>query len=226
MSEITITATFLSNIKKEAKKLKKELHILHTDALERVARKYDFTSYHALQRRYEYVKTQGNRGKQLNPNQKSSLLIAILENTTFRIDNNKPWGDFQSEFVEKGFMKQIGARQLGRKEVDDKGLVDAYGIEPLDVGSDKYMFFEFTKNDSSEWSYQEACDHLKSKIDMKAGNVYDGHFWIDDKAFFSHHYSDDDENLKCFIRRKSDFDEDPYDPPSYCPAIDGYHDVY
>jgi hypothetical protein len=195
MSEITITATFLSNIKKEAKKLKNELPILHTEALERVARNYGFSSYHALQKRYEYVKTQGNRGKQLNPNQKSSLIIVIpddavlflphKEGADFKIDTIS----FKDEYWDKGFIEEIGARKVSENEVGSRGLKDTNGHEVFGWG---YLVVEFLKSDDGIWEYEEACEHLRNNFDSKVGrHLYRDNLWIDDKPYNNHHYKEE-----------------------------------
>ena len=236
-----ITQTFLSNIKKHAKTLKIEKNISHVAALELSVQKAGFPSYHALLTRHKkennheanimnankgfdgvnitYAKAQGDRGKQLNPNQYSSLLVVFDDDLHickgYEKDTNgksmlieKP---FQAEYLDKGFAKEVGARDVSHQELKVLCLQAPGGVLGKDFIHDwGYICIEFLKDKNEPWSIEEANKFVKESIGKKIGNVYRDFFYIDG-LLMKNHISDE-------WHRQWDSSED-FD---YHPAIDGY----
>jgi hypothetical protein len=71
----SISPTFIKNVKKSAKKLKKELNINHSEALELVSKDAGFSSFHALQKTFNnQIRTEINHVHEVR-----KFLIKIVE---------------------------------------------------------------------------------------------------------------------------------------------------
>jgi len=236
-----ITQTFLSKIKKNAKTLKLENNISHVAALELTAQKAGFPSYHALLARYKkennhasdiananknfdgvnitYAKAQGNKGKQLNPNQHSSLLVVFDDDLNisngYEEDTNGKITlidkSFQTEYLDKGFAKEVGARDISPQELKARCLQAPGGeLGKYFIHDWGYICIEFLKNKNEPWSIEEANKLVKESIGKKIGNVYRDFFYIDG-LLVNNHISDQWQR-----------NWDSYEDLDYHPAIDGY----
>ena len=236
-----ITQTFLSNIKKHAKTLRVKNHVKHAAALDLASQKFGFPSYHALlicykkQSNHEadienankgsdgvnitYAKAQGNKGKQLNPNQHSSLLIVFDDDLSICVGYEEDLNGkntfinkvFQTEYIDKGFAKEVGARDISPQELKARSLQAPGG----DLGKDfihdwGYICIEFLKDKNEPWSIEEANTFVKESIGKKIGNVYREFFYIDG-LLVNNHISDEWQS-----------NWDSYEDLDYHPAIDGY----
>lgn len=238
MPDIT-TKTFLSNVKKSAKIIKKNDNISHTKALDRAARIHGFDSYHSLKCRRDnvnnesnivnsnlgsdgvneqYSKAQGNRGKQLNPNQKSSLLVVFNDDLILhRFDSENGElitvrEDFQTEYLDKGFAEDIGARQVSFKELKNRSLQAPGGKLDEDFIHDwSYTCIEFLRNKDNPWSIEDANQLVIEKIKSRIGQEYREFFYLDGEKV-KNHIGDE-------MSRSLDLIDTE---PEYHPAIDGY----
>ncbi|EIE1271970.1 MULTISPECIES: hypothetical protein [Vibrio] len=236
---MNITQSFISNIKKLAKKIQVELGVKHTQALELAAREVGFPNYHSLLQHskkannhranivnankgmdgvnQEFAMAQGNRGKQLNPNQNSSLLVIFdddlmvneleYEGTTPKLIRR----NFKAEYLDKGFATDIGARILSFAEVKHRDLDIGYGSQLHQWG---YICVEFLRNRNNPWTIEDANEIAKERIGSKFGSCYREFFFIDGEYVNNHVY---DERTTAL-----DLENDR----QYHPAIDGYHDNY
>ncbi|EDM65952.1 hypothetical protein PE36_08121 [Moritella sp. PE36] len=238
MPDIT-TKTFLSNVKKSAKAIKKNDNICHAQALDRAARTHGFDSYHALKSRIDninnesnivnsnlgsdgvndqYAKAQGNRGKQLNPNQKSSLLVVFNDDLMLYRCNSENGelitvrGNFQTEYLDKGFAEDIGARQVSLNELKHRSLQAPGGK----LGEDflhnwGYTCIEFLRNKDNPWSIEDANQLVIERVKSKIGQEYREFFYLDGEKV-DNHIGDE-------MSRYLDLMDAE---PEYHPAIDGY----
>jgi len=244
MPDIT-TKTFLSNVKKSAKAIKKNDNICHSKALDRAAKKHGFDSYHALKSRHksvnngsnivnanlgtdgvndQYAKAQGNRGKQLNPNQKSSLIVVFnddLKLSNYHYEDGKlitVIENFQTEYLDKGFAEDIGARQVSFKDLKHRYLEDPDGelsedfLRRCEWGWNwGYTYIEFLRNKDNPWSIEDANQLVIKRIESKIGQNYREFFYLDGKQIDNH--------IGVEMSRRLDLIDAE---PEYHPAIDGY----
>nr|APU91097.1 hypothetical protein [Vibrio alginolyticus] len=227
MTDIT-TDTFLSNLKKAAKSIKNTQNVSHSEALDLAAISYGFDSYHALTARRkrinneantpnanlgtngvnrQYAQAQGNRGKQLNPNQKSSLIIAFNDDLIIRrfdmVDGvvKSTAENFKTEYLDKGFAEEIGGKFVLRK--GDKSFLKHH-----------YHYIEILKDKTQPWTVEEANKLLEEQVSDRIGKNYREFMYIDGKLV-RNHISDE---------REAEYNR--YDDIQYHPAIDGYYDSY
>lgn len=228
-----ITQTFVSNVKKLARSLKNDLNITHSAALELAAKHHNYDSYHALithskkcaNHESDIVngnlgtngvnitksKADGNRGKQLNPNQKHSLTIAIKDdckaNVLVSIDDKGrrlvKEVSFKDEFLDKGLLERISARRIGPKELAHRALKPSDHREIIT----RCFYVEFLKD--TEWDIDEAFQFIRARFSMLGGSAYAETIWLDNYPHFNFNY-----------------DEYKYEDLPYCPGIDGYHDFH
>tara|TARA_Y100000588_G_C14216666_1_gene909136 strand:- start:1015 stop:1686 length:672 start_codon:yes stop_codon:yes gene_type:complete len=223
MSNIT-SKTHRSNLKKAARNLQKKESITYSQALERVTKEQGFKSYHDLTSHRkninnesnivnanlgtdgvndQYAKAVGNRGKQLNPNQKFSLAVGINESARALVFSNiegRRVGvqvSFKEEYLDKGFLEYIGARRIHSEEKNARNL-EAYDRRESLF---QYSIIEFLRDEP--WQLEEAYCFIAEKLNIMLHGKSDT-IWIDNVAHPGTNYH-----------------EDKYDIP-YCPAIDGY----
>lgn len=236
---MNITQSFISNVKKRAKKIQVESDIKRTQALELAAQEVGFPNYHALLRHSkqannhqanivnankgmdgvnrEFAMAQGNRGKQLNPNQNSSLLVIFnddlmvneseYEGTTPKLISR----NFKTEYLDKGFATDIGARILSFAEVKHRDLDIGYGSRLHQWG---YICVEFLRNKNNPWTIEDANEIAKKRIGSNIGSCYREFFFID--GVYVNNHINDERTLALALA----------DDIQYCPAIDGYYDNY
>lgn len=235
MSTNITTATFKSNLKKSARLIQKEKNVDYNKALNLASQEYGFDSYHALQTRQknsnnesnisnpnigtngvnkQYSQSQGNRGKQLNPNQMHSLVIAMNQETDVSllkvIDGRNVQVErvsFQREFLDKGFLEKIGARKLSIEEIKNRKLNQ---VRPY---QEHLLYLEFAR--STPWEREEAFEYIRSIL-FPSTNEYSissiacsERIWLDNNPIQNFNY-----------------DPERFGPGDYCSAIDGYHDSY
>jgi hypothetical protein len=233
---MNITQSFVSNIKKNAKNLQKKLGVKHTQALEIAAKEAGFPNYHALQTRVkrendhkanivnankgmkgvnrEFSLAQGNRGKQLNPNYQSSLLVVFNDDllvNELEYENGKPKFiqlNFHEHYLDKGFAEEIGARPLGLAELKKRNLDLPEGGKLHNWG---YICIEFLRNKDNPWVIEDANEFVKKRMEKTLGSIYREFFFIDDK-YEKNHISESMQASVDFIN----------DEIFYCPSIDGY----
>lgn len=158
----------------------------------------------------QYAKKHGNRGKQLNPNQKDSLIVLIPNDAKVaRAEHNGPetqfeYVSFRKEYLEKGFLQKIGAREIGIKEAKNRDIRFLDGSQTHGWG---YIFVEFLKGDEELWTFKEAHELLIKCLYETVGNIYSDTLWLNGKPYKNHNYKEPED-----------------EPLPYCPAIDGYHD--
>lgn len=241
MTDIT-TPTFRSNFKKYARTIQKNDEIIYAKAQHIAAKKYGFDSYHALQAHrksinnesniinanlgtdgvnVQYAKAQGNRGKQLNPNQQSSLLVAFDDDLIIYKTHKKDGEfitvteNFQTEYLDKGFAEEIGARIISLEELKCRDL--PWGEFPDPEAYRLHQFgltcIEFLRDKDTPWTKSDADRLVKERIRPKIGSHYCSAFWLDGKPV-DNHIGD------AQIREAELIVMDDY--LQYCPAIDGY----
>lgn len=234
-----ITRSFLSNVKKHAKILQVEKSIKHTKALDLAAQEVGFPSYYALQIRFKrlsnhesdmgnankgtdgvnitYAKAQGNKGKLLNPSQKSSLIVVFNDDLRLyrhQYENGEVISireDFQTEYLDKGFAEKIGARTVSFKELKHRSLQAPGG----ELGKDflhewDYTCIEFLRDKDNPWSIEDADQLVKERVGTKIGSNYREFFYLDGILMDNH------------IEHELDREWSYHDDIDYCPAIDGY----
>lgn len=238
MTDIT-TSTFRTNFKKLARTIQKNDDICYSKAQDRAAKKYKFDSYHALQAyrksinnesnivnanlgtdgvNLQYAKAQGNKGKQLNPNQHSSLLVAFNDNLTILKIHKEDgefisiWENFQTEYLDKGFAKEVGASVISREELERRALPAPHG-KPGEYFLHEYDLtcIEFLRDKNNPWSKRDADQLIKNKISSQIGNKYYSKFWLDGKPIDNHIGDEETREAEAMA-----------DTLEYCPAIDGY----
>lgn len=239
------TKTFLSNVKKSARAIQKNDNVCYSKALDRAAKSHGFDSYHALIScrnsinnesnivnanlgtdgvNAQYAKAQGNRGKQLNPNQKSSLIVVFNDDLNF---SNYHYEDgklittienFQTEYLDKGFAEEIGARQVSFKELKHRYLEVPDGELSEDLlrrcewgWNWGYTYIEFLRNKDNPWSIEDANQLVRKRIESKIGQNYREFFYLDGKQIDNH--------IGVEMSRHIDLMDNQ---PEYHPAIDGY----
>lgn len=118
---------------------------------------------------------QGNKGKQLNPNQKSSLLVVFDDDLVVyehEYKNNTPrlvQHNFQTEYLDKGFATDIGARILSFAEVKNRDLDIGYGARLHQWG---YTCIEFLRSKGNPWTIEDANIIAQKRIGSKIGSCY------------------------------------------------------
>ena len=153
----------------------------------------------------QYAKAQGNRGKQLNPNQKHSLAVAINEHYPaylYSYNNGMKVGNavnFKEIFLENGFLDKIGARKIENKERDARSF-KAYDYRERLL---TLNYIEFLKD--TPWEVESAYKYIREVFGGIGFNGYSETIWIDDVAHPNFNY-----------------DTIQYEDLPYCPAIDGY----
>lgn len=233
---MNITKSFISNIKKRAKILQNELGVKHVQALEFAAQEAGFPTYHALQVRNkrvnnheanivnankgvkgvnrEFAFAQGNRGKQLNPNYRSSLLVVFNDDlmvNEVEYENGNPrliQLNFQTEYLDKGFAEDVGGRLLNLTELQKRNLDLGEG-EKLHLWG--YTCIEFLRNQDNPWTVEDANELVIKYISNKLGTIYREFFFIDNK-YINNHLNEEMNASSAAI----------LDDVPYCPAIDGY----
>ncbi|PKG73123.1 hypothetical protein CXF86_19370 [Shewanella sp. GutCb] len=238
MTDIT-TPTFRSNFKKLSRHIQTNNEICYKKAQDIAAKQFGFPSYHALGAHRnrinnesnivnanlgtdgvneQYAKAQGNRGKQLNPNQQSSLIVAFDNELIVRTTHIKgdefifTEEDFQTEYLDKGFAEEIGARLISREELKRRDLPwgefpdpEAYRLHQCGL-----TCIEFLRDKDTPWTKSDADKFLHEKFYSKNNVKYYDTCWLDGKPV-RNHIGDDS-------ARKMALPE----PLEYCPAIDGY----
>lgn len=232
---MNVTQSLVSNVKKRSKIIKAKFDIKHAQALELASQEAGFPNYHALNTRVkklnnhesnivnankgmegtnrEYSLAQGNKGKQLNPNQKSSLLVVFNDDLVinkFKLVDGKYKIielDFQTDYLDKGFAKDIGARLLSFLELKQRSLDLTDGGKLHQWG---YTCIEFIRNKDNPWTIEEANEFVIKRMSDTLGSQYREFFFIDD-VYISNHLN---EEMIASIALDDDI--------PYCPAIDGY----
>jgi len=158
----------------------------------------------------QYAKNEGNRGKQLNPNQKSSLIIMVDDDKEVsrlrQLPGTEPkleFISFKKEFIDKGFLKEIGARRLSNEEAENRDIRLSCGNEAYKWG---YILIEFLREKDNEWTVEEANTHLIKAFTGNVGHIYRDEFWLNGNIHKNHKYVE------------LAYEEEIF----YCPAIDGY----
>lgn len=235
---MNITQSFISNVKKKANKIKVELGVKHTQALELAAQEVGFPNYHSLLKRSkkannckthivntdkdgvndEFTIDHGNRGKQLNPNQKSSLLVIfdddlVINKIEFEGPSHKLISrNFKTEYLDKGFAAEIGARIPSFDEVKHRDLDIGYGSKLHEAG---YICIEFLRNKDNPWTIEDANQVAQERIGSKLGHSCYRDFFFINGEYINNHLHDE-------MIRRLDLENDI----QYHPAIDGYYDDY
>lgn len=172
-----------------------------------------------------YSKAQGNKGKLLNPNQKSSLIVVFDREQKITVGYNKKENgdielitkDFAAEFIDKGFAEEIGGRLISNEELKHRGILDPCAGQCRD--NDEYRFLyvnnfytciEFLRDKDTPWTLEDANQLLKDKIPSKI--PFREFFYIDEECM--ENYVGQRMRAKIEAEEKYDYD--------YCPAIDGY----
>ncbi|PWI33536.1 hypothetical protein DI392_08690 [Vibrio albus] len=211
----------LSKVKARAKALKKENQIPHMKALELAAQELGYPSYHALDTYLKRLnKNQSDIArKTLIPKLQSSLLVVF--NDDLEIRNYKDINgeiittkeNFQTEYLNKGFAEQIGARLVNAEELKQLRLLAPGSMETGDrdyLHEWGYVCIEFLRAKDNPWTIEDADKLVMEKVGKAIGRNYREFFYLDGKLVENH------------ISKEWHAKWDSYNDVDYHPAIDGY----
>ncbi|MBE3653899.1 hypothetical protein [Vibrio navarrensis] len=226
-----MSKTLKTKLKKQARHIQHDFNVSYSQALEIAAKEKGFPSYHALQAVKKndnhkadivnanlgtcgindtYAKAMGNRGKQLNPNQKHSLVLTLnprSEVNILAVINGKRCVTEKvrllDDFLQKVFVERHGARILGTKEINARSFQRLYRCTV------HTLYVEFLSD--TPWEAKVAFDLIRDCL-FPHSNEY---------SLNSYSCSDiiwlDGSPIKNF-----NYDDERYAEPDYHPAIDGY----
>lgn len=184
-----------------------------------------------------YAKAQGNKGKLINPNQKSSLIIVFDREQEILVGYNKKENseielikkDFAAEFINKGFAEEVGARLINNEELKHRGILSYCAAQCQDDDENRFIYFnnfyiciEFLKDKDTPWTLEEANQLLKDRISPKVG--FREFFYIDEKCIENYVGQRMSAQFEAYMEddlSPVNYDCSPADH-NYCPAIDGY----
>jgi len=226
-----MSKTLKTKLKKLARHIQRNSNVSYSQALELAAKEEGFPSYHALQAAKKndnhksdivnanlgtdgvndtYAKAMGNRGKQLNPNQKHSLVFTLDPRSEVHILTVIHGKRYVTEkvrllddFLQKIFVERHGARILGKKEINERSFQRLYRCT---VHS---LYVEFLSD--TPWEAEVAFDLIEECLFPRSNeyslNSYSCSdiIWLDGSPINNFNY-----------------DEERYAEPDYHPAIDGY----
>lgn len=235
-----LSKTLKTKIQKSARHIQRDSNVNYSQALELAAQQAGFSSYHALQATKRnnnhqsdivnpnlgtngvndaYAKAMGNRGKQLNPNQKHSFVFSVdprAKVSQITVKNGLRYqtatAELKDGYVQKIFVEGHGGRILSKEEVVARGFTE-WDRQTWPVYRSQCtvhsLFIEFLSD--TLWEYEAAVDLICSCF-----------FPSSDEYSISAFFCSDIIWLNGKIRLNWNYDFERYELPDYHPAIDGY----
>lgn len=130
----------------------------------------------------QYSQNQGNRGKQLNPNQANTLIVLVKSSVVVEKQNpldrcNDLQLSFKSEYLDKGFLKKIGATLLDKTVVEERELKAPHDNE-LREPIENYFFIEYSIPITG--GVDGARNRISKDFKDELYWVYESFFWLND----------------------------------------------